>query len=173
MKYNWTVLAYVSPCWNDDNQKRQLPKKHSKINPFVVKSVAEPHCKRFSKSAIRESFNLNLTRRWKKILPFNDATIFTNTMKKKRKVANFLQDLCASEKVQVFSISRGPEIRFWHHKGHQWESALISFNEIFQRITTAVIWGRQQNKVNFEKNWKTEYLVVWSKHRTMPSLFAR
>ena len=39
-------------------RKKPFSNKNPKMNPFVVKSLLEPNCKRFRRSAIRENFNL-------------------------------------------------------------------------------------------------------------------
>ena len=76
-------------------------------------------------------------------------------MKGKREVANFLQNLFGFQKCQSFCSTHMPETHCRHQKGHQWAVALISFLTFIHRTITAVKWGRQQTKVNFEKkNWK-------------------
>ena len=154
-KENWTVLAYVSPCRNDDNEKGRLTTKNSKINPFVIKSFLEPSCQRSSKSATREIFTQNLTLIWKKVLPIIDAAFSNNTKRKKRKVANFKQFLYASQNILIFSRVFRPKTQIWHEKDHYWASAWISSVKIIQRTITAVDWRRQQTKRNFEqRSWK-------------------
>ena len=39
-------------------KRSTFQQKNSQISLFVVKSLLEPNCKRFSKSALRENFNL-------------------------------------------------------------------------------------------------------------------
>ena len=66
--------------------------KTSKINPFMVNSVLEHRCKRFTKSAKRENFNqkrdphMKMTQSNK---PCNHANTFTNKKKEKKKCIEF------------------------------------------------------------------------------------
>ena len=75
----------------------------------------------------------NLSHRWKKLFPINEATTFINTVKKS--VSNFLhfclkniwapvQDLYASQKIQVLSSLRRPVKLFRHRQGHERAGAL-------------------------------------------------
>ena len=78
--------ALLADLIHTDKTTKRGPfrKKDSKINPFVVKSILEPNCKRFSKNAIREIFSLIPDPYTKKLNTFNQATILTKTMEKKK-----------------------------------------------------------------------------------------
>ena len=78
--------ALLADLIHTDKTTKRGPfrKKDSKINPFVVKSILEPNCKCFSKNAIGENFSLIPDPHTKKLNTFNQATVFTKTMEKKK-----------------------------------------------------------------------------------------
>ena len=78
--------ALLADLIDTDKTTKQGPfrKRDSKFNSFVVKSILEPNCKGFSKNAIRENFSLIPDPHMKKLNTFNQATVFTKTMEKKK-----------------------------------------------------------------------------------------
>ena len=88
-KQVWAILADISPYRWEVNENSHIAMKNFKINPFVIKSVLEPNCKRFRKSANREKFNQKPQARKKKLNPKSQLTTPISTMKWKRSWSQF------------------------------------------------------------------------------------
>ena len=91
----------------------------------------------------------NLTQRWKRLVPSNDATIFTRTRKQKRRVSK-LPYLSPNnvwawgwklvwnlEKTHFFCLCR-QELHFQHQQGTQRAGAIIGSIFIMENTTIAV-----------------------------------
>ena len=166
-KHYSAVLAVCSPCRHEDDKMRHiLTNKNSKVNPSVVTSVLEPNSKRFSKCAIRENFNTNLTHRWKNSVQLTmEPYSPTEWWIKETYPISFtfvwklfehqVRDLCVSRKVQTFPSLCNPETKIRHQLGKQQIKALKGFNIIIQKRTTGVNGVEHQKTVNIEENtWK-------------------
>ena len=66
-------------------KRHQNPTKYTKTKPFVVKSVSETNHQRFSKSTIRETFNLKPDLNMENTHSYNQGNYFyqNNVVKKK------------------------------------------------------------------------------------------
>ena len=116
----WAILAQISPCRWEVNEKSHIPLENFKISPFVIKSVLKSNCKRFRKSAKRENFNQKPEAQ-KKETHSNISANFTHQYKAVKENLNPLsfiyvwtifehqvKDMYASQKLQTLSNLRSP-----------------------------------------------------------------
>ena len=145
--------------WLQVNDAFSKTQRIRKFNLFVIKSVLESICKRFSKSAIRENPNLKYeTQMKKKLMAKNDATIFTNTKKKKSSVSNFLLFCLNSGSKTQMHLKRFKFLLISARRNHfskiigviKRASAVIGFFNIFQNTTIAVDDVENRKTCNIE-----------------------
>ena len=116
--------------------------------------------KRFSKSAIRRNYNLKLDQHMILLLPVNNATTFTYTMKKKRSVSKFFH-LCLNNiwapfrrlvcitRISCFSSLPRPETLFRQVQDRQ-RAAAMKTPRFFIRKNTAVSGVEHQRTFNIQ-----------------------
>ena len=141
-------------------KRSTIQQKNTKFSAFVFKSVLEQLFKLFSKSAIRRNYNLKLDPHIIILLPVNNATTFTNTMKKKRSVSKFLH-LCLNNiwapfrrlvcitRISCFSSLPWPETLFRQVQDRQ-RAAALKTPRFFIRKNTAVNGVEHQRTINIE-----------------------
>ena len=78
---NRAILADFSPYGYEVGERSRFLTKNPKINTFVVKTLLEPNCKRFRKSAKRKNFNLKPETKLNKTHSEDAAFILMITMK--------------------------------------------------------------------------------------------
>jgi len=61
------MIADYIPCRYDDDETKRIPREKLQINPPLVNYVLENQCKRFSKCAVRENFNIKPDAQMEKI----------------------------------------------------------------------------------------------------------
>ena len=151
--------AVFSQCRDDNEETSHILTKAAKSNPFVVISlcaIANVPVKVQYKTSTK-----NMTNRWRKLIPINDATIFTNTMKyKSSSVPNLLHSclnnlwapspwfVCIWKKNQVFCSLRRPETQFRHKQYSYRERAIKGSLNTILNTAVAVNGVEHQETVN-------------------------
>ena len=142
------------------NGRSHFPTKNPKINPFVVKSLLESNCKRFSQSAIRENFNLKPETKLQKIHSNNGDNYTNQNIQVKEKLSpvsltyvwtifeHQVKDMNASRKLKIFSRPRRPETYMRHAQGHQRGGASTGSINIIQNTIITVYEVEHQKTVN-------------------------
>ena len=166
-KQIWALQIIFLPCKNDGKQTRHILTKNSKVNPFVIKSVLESNCKRFRKRAIRKNFKPSHYPQTKKLIPTNEAAIFTDTRKQKTTlipISSFIaeQFLSTSSKTRMrfrifrsFSSFHQPEKQFRLLQCFFWASAAKASIEIVHIPFSAVrgVEHQQEKKFKNLESW--------------------
>ena len=168
-KHKGAMLEVLVHTYMLAAKKATLQQKNCKINLFGITTVLKHNCKRFSKRAIREKSNQNLTHKLKKS---KYLTIQLKTPTHSRKIEAYptffiyvrttfehqVQDLYAFTKFKVSPSLRKPETPFRHQHGHQRADALIGSTIIIQKPITAVYGEEHQKTVNIKKHLENKII---------------
>ena len=173
---SWAILADFGLSRCEVDETRHISTKKSRSNPLAIKWLLESNWKFLRKSVVREKFNLRLDPQMRKLIPFNDATIFTNIIKWKRSCIQFSsfmswQYLSTSSKTcmhlknfKFFCSLRRPEthIRTRHTAHHQRAGIFLGSIDMIQ-VTNIRVNGvehkkrvNKKNKLGKRTNWFSE-----------------
>ena len=170
--HSWAIFADFSPYWYEGDETRHNPTKKMQIHTIRGQITLEFNGKRFRYTARRENFNKEPDQQMKKTHSNKRRGYIHQCKAIKQKLyptssvyvwsifEHLVQDMYASQKVQIICRLRRPETQFRHQQGYQRAAALTGSINISQNSNIAVKRVKHQISVNTEKKLgETDHLV--------------